>query len=95
MNVHGSTGGRPRSDTLGGWVIVCTAHLSRIIPGSTLEAGQRLTLPTRTKSSPTTSLGAGHVSTPSLGSKFSAVATSKADGPSVTERELGLHLVPN
>jgi hypothetical protein len=36
MNVHGSTGGRPRSDTLGGWVIVCTAHLSQIIPGSTL-----------------------------------------------------------
>jgi hypothetical protein len=36
MNVHGSTGGRPRSVTLGGWVIVCTAHLSRIIPGSTL-----------------------------------------------------------
>jgi hypothetical protein len=36
MNVHGSTRGRPRSDTLGGWVIVCAAHLSWIISSSTL-----------------------------------------------------------
>jgi hypothetical protein len=36
MNVHGSTRGRPHSDTLGGWVMIRAAHLSRIISGSTL-----------------------------------------------------------
>jgi hypothetical protein len=36
VNVHGSTGRRPCLGTLGGWVIVGTAHLSRIISGSTL-----------------------------------------------------------
>jgi hypothetical protein len=36
MNVHGSTRGGPRSDTLGGWVVVCATHVSRIISGSTL-----------------------------------------------------------
>ena len=35
-NVHGSAGRRPFLGTLGGWVIVGTAHLSRIIPGNTL-----------------------------------------------------------
>ena len=36
MNIHGSAGGRPRSDTLGGWVKVGTAHSSRVTPGNTL-----------------------------------------------------------
>ncbi len=49
--------------------------------GAPSGAGQWLALPTRIKSSPTTLSRAEHVSTPSLGSKLSVVATSKADGP--------------
>ena len=37
MNIHGSTRGRPRSDTLGGWVIACATHLSQIVSGNTLR----------------------------------------------------------
>jgi hypothetical protein len=37
VNIHGSTRGRPRSDTLGGWVIVCATHSSQIVSGNTLE----------------------------------------------------------
>jgi hypothetical protein len=84
MNVHGSIGGRPRSGTLGGWVIVCTAHLSRIIPGSTLGGWAVAYTPHPSQVIPGDILGGWACVSTTLRSKFSAVATSKADGPSAT-----------